>query len=359
MSVIRIASFNVENLFSRAKVLNLQDQTIAGNALATIGKLQNLLKKSKYTASVKADILDAYKNVKQYIDIRENRGGKLFNRAKTAVVAGGVDDWDGEIAFKRAKMSEIARNNTAKVLKELKADVVCVVEAEDRPSLKAFNSEMLGNRKFDYALLIDGNDQRGIDVGLLSKFEPINVRTHMFDEDSEGTIFSRDCLEVEIKISDSRSLHLLCNHLKSQGYGSQASNDKKRKRQAERIRRILENYDLTKDWVVVAGDMNDDPTSAPLQPMLQVPDLTDVLSLQFAGSADRWTYSYRGDFQQIDYLLVSKPLKERFQSAVIERRGIYGLNRLTSGAESEFPSVDRASNAASDHAAIVAEFDLT
>ena len=159
--------------------------------------------------------------------------------------------------------------------------------------LQKFNSQGLGSKKFDYSMLIDANDPRGIDVGLLTRFEILNIRTHMFDRDQTGVIFSRDCLDTELKLPDGRSLHMLCNHLKSQGYGSQAANDAKRRRQTVRLAQILAGYNLATDFVIVAGDMNDDPSSAALQPLLSMNNLFDVLQLKFGGiMTNRWTYKY-------------------------------------------------------------------
>jgi hypothetical protein len=54
-----------------------------------------------------------------------------------------------------------------------------------------------------------------------------------------------------------------------------------------------------------------------------------VLELQFPNdSPKRWTYHY-DEFEQIDYILVSAPLKQRFLGAGVERRGISDLNQLT------------------------------
>lgn len=50
-------------------------------------------------------------------------------------------------------------------------------------------------------MLIDGNDDRGIDVGIMLKEEYRIVRmlSHVDDKDDEGIVFSRDCAEYEIK----------------------------------------------------------------------------------------------------------------------------------------------------------------
>ena len=92
---------------------------------------------------------------------------------------------------------------------------------------------------------------------------------------------------------DGRSLHILCNHLKSQGDGAPQASATKRKRQAERIAQILGTYNHATDLVIVAGDFNDYSSSAALQPLFGVSNLFDVLQLKFPGSAqDRWTYKY-------------------------------------------------------------------
>jgi len=110
---------------------------------------------------------------------------------------------------------------------------------------------------------------------------------------------------------------------------------------------------------ISAGDLNDTPESDPLSPLMSVGDLTDVLELQFgADTMSRWTYHFSGGFNQIDYLLVSKPLRQAFVSAGVERRGIAGLSRLTGGKEVQFDTVTSESNSASDHGAVWAEFNV-
>ena len=361
---IRIASFNVENLFSRAKIINLFDHGDTDALLKLVAEFNKRInKKNKFTAGDKTKILALYKQLKSYISIRENRG-KLFNTYKTKVVAKSGNDWDGEIEFKRAKFSELTRENTAKVIKAVKADIACIVEAEDRPTLKAFDSDLL-NYRFKYEMLLDGNDQRGIDVGIYSRFPLGTIRTHMFDKSGSSTIFSRDCPEYEVKLPNGKSLFVLCNHLKSKGYDPKGTANARRKHQANAIAEILKAYDLAKDFVVVAGDMNDTPDSDALKPLMQVANLFDVLELQFGGAKEkRWTYEYNKKFDQIDYVLVSKPLKDKFKKAGVERRGIYQLEKLTKDAsgtlnvEKQFDSVSHWTNAASDHGAVWAEFAL-
>jgi endonuclease/exonuclease/phosphatase family metal-dependent hydrolase len=362
----RVASFNVENLFGRVKAFNFKDHDDGDVILKKVDEFRKLLEKSTYTSYDKRKIVELYKDeLKAYIEVREDRG-KLFKRrgwSITGVKANGSGEWDGSIAFKRAKFSEIGRENTARVIKDVRAHVACIVEAENRQALLSFDAHML-NYKYKYEMLIDANDPRGIDVGLYSKYPLGGVWTHMFDKVGNKTVFSRDCLETEVFLPTGQPLYVLCNHFKSRGYDYDGTASEKRKRQAKRVAQILGKYNLTNDWVIVGGDFNDNPTSTPLQPLLTVQNMYDVLELQFpADPMKRWTYYY-DKFEQIDFILVSKPLKDRFRKAGVERRGIYKLKKLTTSSnglvrvEEEYDTVTHWTNAASDHGAVWAEFDL-
>ena len=207
-------------------------------------------------------------------------------------------------------------------------------------------------------MLIDGNDDRGIDVGLLSRLPVRRLRSHIHDTKGRSRIFSRDCLEVELTLPGEQPLFLLLNHFKSKGYGASDASSARRKLQADTVERILtDHYDLSKDLVAVCGDFNDAPGSAPLLKLLNVPRLHDVLALKFLQPADRWTYFYQKPLQ-IDYLLVSEPLLGAMKDAGVERRGVFELEKITKGAEKSFPSVTLPTNAASDHGAVWADFTL-
>lgn len=359
MATIRIASFNVENLFRRAKILNEPDRKTTTRLLGLVDELQGLLKEDNYTETRKKRIIALLKDLRGYATVRVDRGKLFTGMGAVKVGATGRKDWDGEIIFTQQKVKEGARKSTAAVIKAVKADVCCVVEAENRPILDDFNTELLaGAQRFAASMLIDGNDQRGIDVGLLSKHPIGAIRTHLFEKDTTGKpLFSRDCLHVEVLLPDGQVLHVLCNHFKSK-MNNDAASDGKRKRQATRVAEIVkEQFDLAKDLVVVAGDLNDTPDSDPLEPLLKVRNLHDALALQFGNDNDqRWTYKYRSQLNQIDYLLVSKPLKEAFKAAGVERRGIHGVEAITG--LPPFPDVKSPATAASDHAAIWVDVDL-
>ena len=355
MSPLRLATFNVENLFDRPKLLNMHDQAKGDAGLADLRDLQTELGRAQYD---KPKILKLYKSLKPYVDVVEIRGKKLFDQSHTKVVANGVSEWDGWLTLKRDDIWPEARANTARVIADVNADAQCIVEADSRPLLERFNNQVIPKTKrFDTNMLIDGNDDRGIDVGLLSRLPIRDMRSHIKDEDNAGTIFSRDCLEVELELSNQRSLWMLLNHFKSKGYSGPSQGNAKRQRQATQVAKILTRFNLATDLVVVCGDLNDTPDSAPLAPLLTVPNLFDVLALQFPNAADRWTYHYKKN-EQIDYLLVSKPLRDVFVRADVVRRGMFQVDQFSGGTIQPYTEVTSDTNSASDHGAVWAEFNL-
>ena len=94
---IRIATFNVENLFSRPKLLNFRDNANGDQLLVDLSNLRKELRKTVYD---KPQILALFETLKDFIAINETRA-HLFNRDKSAVTAGGVKVWDGFISFKQ------------------------------------------------------------------------------------------------------------------------------------------------------------------------------------------------------------------------------------------------------------------
>lgn len=360
---IRLATFNVENLFARAKVLNFAEHSTGDEKLGKIAELQSILEKQLYSAADKKKAGDLYDELRSFIGInilRSSIGFNLFRKKGSSyeLVPNSSDDWLGFITFDRDYFSDTTSRMTAKVIREVDADVICINEVENRKVLDNFNSDRLYGL-YGYNMLIDcKNDPRGIDVAIYSKHPIGNVRTNIFEKDEDGkNVFSRDCLEVEV-LTPEGSIFVLANHLKSKSGGG----DKRRRKQAEAVNRILsQKYDLDGQMVAIMGDLNDTPTSWPLQPLTTNPKLLDVLhSAKGPNPGLRWTYNYKGQLKQIDYILVSKPLGKKLVSAGIERRGMPPQDLKGTNADvTSFSEISDWKNAASDHGAVFADFDLS
>ena len=368
---LRLATFNVENLFTRPRALNAPTTTASREVLNDIAKLTELIEKPIYSDADKAAIralLEQYqvesKPGTRPFFINEVRG-KLYSKPAGKPIridADGRGDWDGWVELEQDGIGSKAIENTARVIAALDADVLCLVEVENRTTLQRFLDKVVHQdgfvpaaRRYEHNMLIVGNDERGINVALVSRFPIAGMRSHIDDKIGNSRIFSRDCPEYEVLLPAGRSLWILPNHLKSKGYGSPAANNARRERQAKQVRAILaERFDLARDFVVVAGDFNDTPDSAPLQPLLTTPRLKDALDSLPAGS-ERWTY--RAPKHQIDYLLLSEPLSSRLTGVGIERRGLFHPTAF-GGKFPHFPEVTSDKDAASDHAAVFVDLEL-
>jgi hypothetical protein len=80
--------------------------------------------------------------------LRINRGDFLMAPAdrEPRIVSTGRSDWIGLGQADHEPVDELATRMTAKVINEVAADVLCVVEAEDRPSLVRFNADRYAHR---------------------------------------------------------------------------------------------------------------------------------------------------------------------------------------------------------------------
>jgi endonuclease/exonuclease/phosphatase family metal-dependent hydrolase len=281
---------------------------------------------------------------------------------KGKLQATGRAQWDGFVDLKRERFSQEQIEFTGRVIRAVKADIQCLVEVESADTLKRFNVDILGSM-FSDRIVIDGNDPRGIDIALAAKkgYPIVTAKTNIFARGKDRRpIFSRDCLEVELALTKTKSLHVLVNHFKAKDRTPVKSNAK-RKSQATEVSRILrQRYDLKKDLVIVAGDLNDEPKSDPLAPLIRTPGLFNVFDLVGRPEKERWTYYYgaRRQYNTIDYMFVSAALKPLVQDAGLERRGMHNLEKLTNGAEKPFPGITSWKLAASDHAAVWADLKL-
>ena len=382
---MRIASFNVENLFERARVMNRElwaGTDGSSNARWAAGRqpledyaaLNALLNQPVYSAADKKKIIAlltrlglAKSDESQLVILRRNRGA-LLKRPRSGgieIVANGRDDWVGWVELTKEAVNEVATQNTARVLRDVNADIVVVVEAENRISLLRFNEQVLadavGGTPYDHIMLVDGNDDRGIDVGLMTRATAVieTVRSHVDDRIGKDRIFSRDCPEFRLTLAAGGTLVVLANHLKSKGYGVPAEANRRRLAQAKRVREIYDGLAAAGiDQVVIAGDFNDTPDSAPLAPLIgQGSDLKDIsVHPKFDGDGRPGTYANGTKGSKIDYLLLSPALFERVKSGGVFRKGVWGGKHGTLW--EIFPEMTSPAQAASDHAAIWADLDL-
>ena len=306
-----------------------------------------------------------------FLDLPWNQ--KNYEKFIMASTVASVANRKGELVTYTTTQTQ--RTNTALAIQEAKPDILIVNEIENLYTLRNFNTEFLGNY-FDRMLAIDGNDPRGIDVGILIRkglnADVIAVRTHVDDPDTgkkvtrksvanfgyqvNGAIFSRDCLEVDVRVGG-QVLTFMANHLKAQD-STPATSRARRKKQAERVAALVTAAASVGRFPVVLGDLNTDPVKTPsdtsLAPLLTHPLLQDPFS--GVPAADRWThfYSSKKTVSRLDYILPHNGLTVTSRSIV--RKGLSKLCTKYTGPR--FPNIAGDHTEASDHCPVSVVLDV-
>jgi endonuclease/exonuclease/phosphatase family metal-dependent hydrolase len=240
----------------------------------------------------------------------------------------------------------------AERLRRIHLDVLAVQEVEDIDTLRQFNREYLGG-VYPHVALVEGNDPRLIDVGVLSMY-PIGGLTSwqraVHPSEPEELVFGRDLIEVEI-LNPARSERLFTffnTHLKSHYVGfnedpvaGQTAANVRRRRQAETIGRIVKSRMRPDSRYVIAGDMNDPPSSEFLRGFTEDPALGLVNGLADPRetrppkpddpmpSSPAWTHRFKATnepahYALYDHLWLSPALAPRQTAAWIDRRSKHG-----------------------------------
>jgi endonuclease/exonuclease/phosphatase family metal-dependent hydrolase len=371
---MKIAAFNVENLFDRAKAFN-ETNAVSTPIISGVSELNNLFEKDKYLANDIKRIKQLFKVLGleksdngEYAILRKIRG-RIVSRPKgkpTKIVAEGRKDWIGWVELKTSPVNEIAILNTGKVIRDVNADILTVVEAEDRISLKRFSEfilEKVDGIAYEQIMLIDGNDDRGIDVGIMTKnkYQINSIRSHVYDVTNTGqNIFSRDSPEYEIITPSGESIMVIPNHFKSKYGGNDDSSKKKRLSQANRVAEIyktLTNKGI--ENIVILGDLNDTPDSDELKPLLKNTNLKDVSEHPLFDTGEfkgKGTFGLGNDNNKIDYLLLSPNLFSKIKSCGLFRKGAWAGKRPKRW--ETYDDITKEIHIASDHHVIWADIDI-
>lgn len=292
------------------------------------------------------------------------------------VVMTGVTSIDYQGNPRSAATTATQRNNTARAILDSKPDILAVQEVENLWTLRLFNDRYLSGY-FGQLILIEGNDGRGIDVGLcirkglkvsipgirthVEELDPsrkdksiTSVRRYYNDSTNELTVsyalFSRDCLEVDIDVgtTSTTALTFLVNHFKSQS-DTQKVDDTLRAAQAAKVVEYVKAAQAKGRKTIVLGDLNEDFSKKPsslqaLQDLITGNVLVDPFGSD--AQADRWTHYYdaANEVSRLDYILVDASLKVSMR-AVLRK----GISLQCSAAGDRYPTVGYVDSEASDH----------
>ena len=269
-------------------------------------------------------------------------------------------------------LSDTEKKLTAKAIAALDADVIALQEIENLDVLKRFRSDKLNGLKYTFAMLVDGNDPRQIDVAVLSRFPLVATRSFQHLRDGSTPLFSRDCLEVDVNVNG-KTLTLFVNHFKSmldKQHPSQGRKNTRAKRvkQAAEVKKIVQarfgSHPGSAPWIVL-GDLNDflapsQGTTSGITDLVTWPEVENVVDR--LPVAERFTHFFdrapagEARVQQLDYILLSSSLAAATNALpVIERRGL--STKAKEVTVPRFPGVT-AKSEASDHCPVAIDINL-
>ena len=280
-------------------------------------------------------------------------------------------------------LSEDDRTLTAQALAATRADVCALQEVENLVTLTAFHNRYLArwsDRPYRDRILHEGNDGRGIDVGLLSRAQVIRHRSHAGEtfgslgmtppkgSSPRTRVFRRDCLEVDI-VKDGRALTLFVCHFKSM-HGGRVETRAIRQQEAWAVRAIIERRfkrPETEDWVIL-GDLNDylEVDGVPvddhgLGPLIDDGFSFDLAPLVIADDLERWShhYAHEDTYSALDHMLLSPALAglNKEAHAAYVRAGVPWRSARHTGWR--LPGVGWSRPKASDHCPFVATIEFT
>jgi endonuclease/exonuclease/phosphatase family metal-dependent hydrolase len=202
-----------------------------------------------------------------------------------------------------AKLARVAR-----VLERLDADVVLLQEVENLALVEALAMQS----GYQEARLVDGFDPRGIDVAVIARLSVDGYVSHLGERGADGSpLWSRDCVEVH---AGGGGLVVVGSHLVSRLTDPLGD---RRRAQAARMRQIADGLlqRAPGALVLAGGDLNDEPASDALAPLLADGGWADPLA--DAGMGTLWTWLGLGGGARLDYLLVSRADAWRVVSAAV------------------------------------------
>ena len=216
-------------------------------------------------------------------------------------------------------------------------DVLVVQEVENINVLKQFVDQGLAHMGYRSVVLLEGDDRRGIDVGVVSRFKVVGtpvlhkVPTDWKKDENQAQVQvqnkkprrpTRPILEVQLKIGG-KTVVFYANH-----WPSQANPDEYRKKAAETLIEAAKNHD---DKVIMAmGDFNtlEDDRPNSISDVATNPSnglglffqdaVKEAIAAQTAQQLFGGTHWYRGHFSYLDRIFYYIPASDSSTQAKVE-----------------------------------------
>jgi endonuclease/exonuclease/phosphatase family metal-dependent hydrolase len=240
--------------------------------------------------------------------------------------------------FGRASVQEKLRKD-ATILRQLNADIVGLMEVENRGVLRELCQDHLDGLGYRYYALYEETDSRGIDVALVSR-RPFMAYSFDVPEFDRGILAARFQLGGE-------PLYVVVNHWKSRFGGGEELRLNCARRVASLVQEIIPGLEGRPVPIIVGGDLNDDDTDASVVHLESI-GLTNTL--KDLPPETRWTLPYDNRDEQrviyngFDHILVNDELRDdtglRWVQSQVVRPAIMTSTRRLYGQSYTWPDDD-------------------
>ncbi|MCF8714667.1 hypothetical protein JM658_07460 [Joostella atrarenae] len=371
---MKIATFNIQNLFHRDK--SLLEKPVGKLFTDWITELDTLM-------------LQTSKSLPQHDRIRElsfligfekssprpyavlrRKAGFLYMKGLSHSVenrAGELTNWSGWIELQTVPIKNGAINHKAQVIADVNPDILILQEIEDRASFEDFNQLILPEfncKPFEHSFVIQGNAMNSLEMGIALRKGYIleAVRIHNINEaiNDDG----KSLIEYEITTPSKEKIWLLNTYLQLQTKDKEQS-DNIRKKQVFNIAKIYNKLIAEgKTNIIIAGTFNAPSYCNSLSPLIQDTDLKDITKhLSFEVEIDNGkdaTYHRLGAYRmgvnikQKDYMLFSPALFDKMTDSGLNRKAVWPEKRPQ---WSIYKSVINKNVAASEHPLVWGKID--
>ncbi|MCK7591287.1 hypothetical protein M0G43_11935 [Subsaxibacter sp. CAU 1640] len=365
---MKIASFNIQNLFHRDR--SLTEQSLSKCVTNWVTEFDNLLLKADYKNSTAermrelSFLLGFDKNYRSPYAIMRKKSGELYLKGMSdskALKADELTDWNGWIKVQTVPIHPESSNNKAKVIADINPDILILQEVEDKMSLDEFNNLYLPNFEcdpFSDCIVIPNSEGKGREHALMLKngYELDAIKLHTIDTSEYPT---QELIEYVIMTPKCEKYHLFSTYF----YNDLSNPEKSLAIRQQQARNTGELYQqLVADGtnnIIIAGTFNAPSYCDSLAPLLQETDLKDITKhLSFEVDYDEGidaSYHRMGAYRkgvnirQTDFMLLSPSLFQTIADSGLNRKAMWPEKRPQ---WSTYKSVLNKNQAASEHPAV-------
>lgn len=369
---MKIASFNIENLFHRDS--SLVKRTLNESISLWIEEFEHLMCKSPRGGNEitrmreLSFLLGFHKSSFEPFVVMRRKAGTLYLRKKNfqqEIRAVPRNGWNGWVKVNSEPIDEEAVQNKARVISEINPDILLLQEVEDRQSLLDFNRYYLPEGvRFSDILMMAGNDSEGRELAIMTKkgYEITGARSYANIMYNGNSLFDKDLQEYEIRSPGGKRISILLVHLMDASQDHEAG-DEIRKQQARKVAEIYARLLNEHKRTLVAGTFNRPSFCDSISPLLGRTSLKDLkrhasfnVDMDEGKDAEYFSlgaYQIGVNLKQKDYLLSSPGIFSRIKKSGLNRKGVWPEKK---GQWTCYNSLQSQVHQASSHPALWMEF---